>query len=264
MASVGVGGGLSAAASLSSKRPPWLLTSTLVTPHYNINNNIKSNQRRSRRRRRRNGTTTCKAELSREAPVVLAIGACVLNSLVFPETPERDDGGDDESPVIDSTDARLAVMGLISLIPYFNWLSWVFAWLDTGKQRYLVYALVYLAPYLRTNLSISPEESWLPLSSILFCIIHIQLEASVRNGDFQEFQLFRGSAKKHSVARKKGSHSHGHDSIPEEELTEEYQNLPSARDQSRNTVQGWGVPEKPLPDPEHVNEDGDSSNKRKH
>jgi len=27
--------------------------------------------------------------------------------------------------------------------------TWVFAWLDTGKRRYAVYALVYLAPYLR-------------------------------------------------------------------------------------------------------------------
>lgn len=26
---------------------------------------------------------------------------------------------------------------------------WVFAWLDTRKQRYLIYAIVYLAPYLR-------------------------------------------------------------------------------------------------------------------
>ncbi|KAK7281564.1 hypothetical protein RIF29_09669 [Crotalaria pallida] len=25
-----------------------------------------------------------------------------------------------------------------------------------------------------TNLSLSPEESWLPIASILFCIVHIQ------------------------------------------------------------------------------------------
>nr|XP_028952489.1 uncharacterized protein LOC103404914 [Malus domestica] len=72
---------------------------------------------------------------------------------------------------MDSTDARFAVMGVISFIPYFNWLSWIFAWLDTGKRRYAVYALVYLVPYLRTNLSLSPEENWLPIASIVFCII---------------------------------------------------------------------------------------------
>jgi len=31
----------------------------------------------------------------------------------------------------------------------FCWQSWVFAWLDTGKRRYAIYSLVYLAPYLR-------------------------------------------------------------------------------------------------------------------
>ncbi|GAV68717.1 hypothetical protein CFOL_v3_12220 [Cephalotus follicularis] len=40
-------------------------------------------------------------------------------------------------------------MGIVSVIPFFNWLSWVFAWLDTGKRRYVVYSLVYLFPYLR-------------------------------------------------------------------------------------------------------------------
>lgn len=128
-------------------------------------------------RRRRSGV--CRAELLHDAPFAVAIGACVFNSLVFPvpasESEDEEGGGG-----IDSTDTRFAVMGIISFIPYFNWLvklldivlgslvmpdmillnfyfsfslsssqSWVFAWMDSGRQRYLVYSIVYLAPYLR-------------------------------------------------------------------------------------------------------------------
>ena len=124
----------------------------------------------------------CRAEFSADTPIGVAIGACILNSLAFPipSSPEDDDEGDS---VIDSADARFAVMGIISFIPYFNWLvslfleldlfldllvsviplfsfptfswgvinmqSWFFAWLDTGKRRYAVYAMVYLVLYVR-------------------------------------------------------------------------------------------------------------------
>jgi hypothetical protein len=87
----------------------------------------------------------------------------------------NDEEEEEENSAIVSTDMRLAAMGIISFIPYFNWLSWVFAWLDTGKSRYAVYALVYLVPYLSSNLSISPEESWLPITSIVLGIIHVQV-----------------------------------------------------------------------------------------
>ncbi|KAG6788163.1 hypothetical protein POTOM_004218 [Populus tomentosa] len=109
---------------------------------------------------------------------------------------------------IATTDTRFAVMGVISFIPYFNWLSWVFAWLDTGKRRYAIYSLVYLAPYLRSNMSLSPEESWLPIASIIFGIVHVQvqylsnlfgyllLEASIKNGDVRGFQSFSEAAKR--------------------------------------------------------------------
>ncbi|KAL5650237.1 hypothetical protein ACJX0J_041046, partial [Zea mays] len=69
--------------------------------------------------------------------------------------------------------------------------SWIFAWLDSGRRRYLVYAAVYLAPYLRTNLSLSPDESWLPVASIFICILHIQLEASIRSGDIESFKFIQ-------------------------------------------------------------------------
>nr|XP_009766346.1 PREDICTED: uncharacterized protein LOC104217733 [Nicotiana sylvestris] len=127
----------------------------------------------------RNGTNCrCRAEFANnDATIAVAIGVCVLSSLVFPSPttysePDHDDG----ESVIDSGDARFTVMAIISLIPYFNWLSWVFAWLDTGKLRYAIFALVYLAPYVRSNLSLSPEDSWLPIVSILLCIFHVQAD----------------------------------------------------------------------------------------
>eukprot|EP00252_Welwitschia_mirabilis_P000219 TRINITY_DN10206_c0_g1_i1.p1 TRINITY_DN10206_c0_g1~~TRINITY_DN10206_c0_g1_i1.p1 ORF type:complete len:218 (-),score=37.74 TRINITY_DN10206_c0_g1_i1:335-892(-) len=103
-------------------------------------------------------------------------------------------------------DMRFAAMGIISFIPFFNWLSWVFAWLDTGRQRYLVYALVYLAPYINSELSLSPEDSWLPIASILACILHIQLEISIKNGELQDFQLFPGQRMLLESLRQKGMH----------------------------------------------------------
>ncbi|KAF9602258.1 hypothetical protein IFM89_026343 [Coptis chinensis] len=178
-----------------------------------------------------------------DAPFAIAIGTCVLNSLVFPLPKSGND--DDDSPM-DSTDARFAVMGIISFIPYFNWLSWIFAWLDTGSKRYVVYSIVYLAPYLRTNLSLSPEESWLPIASIFFCIIHIQLEASIRNGDLQGFQIFNEALKYGSpLAKKNNADLKIDEGISKKGRKQERQELPSANEQSRNELHGWGVPEKP-------------------
>lgn len=126
-------------------------------------------------------------------------------------------------------------MGIISIIPYFNWMSWVFAWLDTGKLRYAVYALVYLAPYLSTNLSLSPEDSLLPIASILLCIFHIQLEAFKRDGDFQVLDKFTETA----ITKKK------------DEETYNLKKLPSADELRKREISRR--PE----NPEHLNEDGE-------
>ncbi|PSS11238.1 Replication factor C large subunit like [Actinidia chinensis var. chinensis] len=240
------------ASSLSFKPP---LVSNLK-PQY-----IHRRDKNPNRRRFRNAT--CRAELSQDAPFAVAIGACILNSLVFPIASGPDDEQGDS--VIDSTDTRFAVMVIISFIPYFNWLSWVFAWLDTGKQRYVVYSLVYLAPYLRSNLSLSPEDSWLPIASIVLCIMHIQLEASIKNGDFQGFQLFSETTKNlSSITRKKEPHLKDHERISEEERAKDSVNLPSADERARDEIRGWGVPQKPLLDPEQMNEDEDANDGRKH
>ncbi|KAL3499161.1 hypothetical protein ACH5RR_038254 [Cinchona calisaya] len=205
-------------------------------------------------RKVRNGT--CRAEFSADTPIGVAIGACILNSLVFPipSSPEDEEEEEGDS-VIDSADARFAVMGIISFIPYFNWMSWIFAWLDTGNQRYAVYAIVYLAPYLRPNFSISPEDSWLPIASILLCIIHIQLEASIKNGDIQGFQLSGKVGKRLSSKDRKDN----------EERIEDHENLPSAQERYRNSIRNWGMPRKPFKDSKSLNkEDKEADEGKKH
>ncbi|KAK4365546.1 hypothetical protein RND71_016904 [Anisodus tanguticus] len=179
-------------------------------------------------RRLRNGT--CRAEFANDAPYAVAIGACILSSWVFPTTYSEDEDGES---TIDSADARFAVMGIISIIPYFNWMSWVFAWLDTGKPRYAVYALVYLAPYISTNLSLSPEDSLLPIASILLCIFHIQLEAFKKDGNVQVLDKFTETGKHMS----------------EKEETNYLKKLPSA-----DEIRRWEISRRPE-NPEHLKED---------
>ncbi|KAF4351080.1 hypothetical protein F8388_013185 [Cannabis sativa] len=197
------------------------------------------------------------AELSHDAPFAVAIGASIVSSLFFPVTGKEDE--DDGDSGLDSTDSRLAVMSIISFIPYFNWLSWVFAWLDSGEKRYAVYSLVYLVPYFRSNLSLSPDESWLPIASIILGIIHIQLEMSIRNGDIQTFRLF-GEASK-SVSKP----SKHNDSLKNDfqrtaadggKKNNEQRNLPSSNEQSRNKLRGW--------DGERLSGDRDEDERRKH
>lgn len=230
----------STTAVLFSTSQPSLRSSLLpaLRPLYRARLRNKHNLRRLR-----NGT--CRAEFANDVPYAAAIGACILSSWAFPTTYSEDDDG--ESP-IDSADARFAVMGIISIIPYFNWMSWVFAWLDTGKPRYAVYALVYLAPYLSTNLSLSPEDSLLPIASILLCIFHIQLEAFQKDGDFRVLDKFTETT---SIGRKKNVTM-----SKKEEFN--LKKLPSADEIKRSEISRR--PE----NPEHLNEDGEDLSSRKH
>ncbi|KAJ0968404.1 hypothetical protein J5N97_025321 [Dioscorea zingiberensis] len=178
----------------------------------------------------------CRAELAQDAPFAAAIGACVLASLVSPiPTGKSEDGGG----AMDSTDTRFAVMGIVSFIPYFNWLSWVFAWLDSGSQRYLIYSIVYLAPYLRTNLSLSPDESWLPIASIVFCILHVQLEASIQNEDIKGFQFFYEIRQMLFGRTKKKENFFETSQKFTKKTREEKDELPSAHEQT-NKSHDWG------------------------
>ncbi|WVZ86880.1 hypothetical protein U9M48_033598 [Paspalum notatum var. saurae] len=157
--------------------------------------------------RARRQALACRADLQQDAPFAAAMGACVLASLVLPPPRPRGEAGEDveeEEGGFGATDTRMGVMGIISFLPYFNWLSWIFAWLDSGRRRYLVYAAVYLAPYLRTNFILSPDESWLPIASIFICILHIQLEAGIRSGDIESFNERAWKLIFPSAAKEKG------------------------------------------------------------
>ncbi|XP_058085060.1 uncharacterized protein LOC131232676 [Magnolia sinica] len=247
--------------SLTSPSPS--LSSLLLQPHFQSRiSTLKTLELKRRKSERNNRIRRCRAELSQDAPFALAIGACVLNSLIFP-IPRGPDEPVDGGSAIDSTDTRFAVMGIVSFIPYFNWLSWVFAWLDTSSRRYLVYSIVYLAPYLRTNLSLSPEESWLPIASIVFCIVHIQLEASIRNGDLKTTELFGELLKSLSpVTRKKDSHIQSQQGISNKRNGEEQ--LPSPQEEHENKLREWGVPRKPLDNSQqHLNDDEDKMDNQK-
>ncbi|KAL4651281.1 hypothetical protein ACB092_01G148100 [Castanea dentata] len=208
---------------------------------------------------------SCRAEFANDAPFAAAIGACMLTSLLLPVTGgDGTEDSDNNDSVFGLSDTRFSVMGIISFIPYFNWLSWVFAWLDTGKRRYVVYSLVYLAPYIRSNMSLSLEESWLPIASIVFCIVHIQLEASIKNGDIQGFNIFSNAVKQFPSMTSQQDHSKGHEGISEEGRKAENINLPPAEEESRNEIPRWEVPKRPSGDQEHSNEDGYDDEERKH
>ncbi|KAJ8512514.1 hypothetical protein OPV22_002948 [Ensete ventricosum] len=215
---------------------------SLVALYPKTKNNIWRQLQKNRNKGCRKRSGVCRAEFVHDAPFAAAIGACVLNSLVFPisadETEDEDGGG-----TIDATDARFAVMGIISFIPYFNWLGWVFAWMDSDRQRYLVYSIVYLAPYLRTNLSLSPEESWLPIASILVCILHIQLEVSIRNGDIKGIHFLDEAKKLHSLIRKRETKSKSHQQSAKKERSKRHMGLPSSHG-LRDEVKEWGIPRK--------------------
>ncbi|XVE64619.1 hypothetical protein DITRI_Ditri07aG0114900 [Diplodiscus trichospermus] len=236
---------LSQASSCSSSLKPSLTSSSIskLKPIHHLSKTLKTKKIKR---------GICRAEFSPDAPLAAAIGACMLSSLLLPVA-ENEDGGDS---IIDAGDTRFAAMGIISFIPYFNWLSWVFAWLDTGKRRYAVYAIVYLAPYIRSNLSLSPEDSWLPIASIIFCIVHVQLEASIKNGDFQGFQIFSEAAK-HLSPRSREEDTHFKEQKDPEVRKREYRNLPDAEEQSRNELRRWGIPRNPAEHHEQPNGDWD-------
>lgn len=80
---------------------------------------------------------TCRAEFSDDAPYVIAIGTCMLSSLVLATPASKEEDADS---VLDSTtDSRFAVMGIISFIPYFNWL--VSGELFFFKKKYILVRL---------------------------------------------------------------------------------------------------------------------------
>ncbi|GAB2296219.1 hypothetical protein Dimus_030347 [Dionaea muscipula] len=209
----------------------------------------------------------CLSELSADAPFAIAIGASMLSSLVLPATGggsvSAEEEEEERGAVIGPRDTRFAVMSIISLIPYFNWLSWIFAWMDTGKRRYAVYAIVYLAPYFRSSLSLSPEESWLPIASIVLCIVHVQLEASISSGNLDGFRFFNEIVKHlSSTNRREDGPFNVHDEV-NEGTSKDHTNLPFDREHLRAKARKWRLPKTPFQQLEHENEDGDAHGKGK-
>ncbi|GJP35775.1 hypothetical protein CLOM_g20302 [Closterium sp. NIES-68] len=71
---------------------------------------------------------------------------------------------------------RAGVMTVVSLIPFFNWLCWVLAWIDSRDVKYILFAAVYAAPYARGGLTLAMDGHWLPLFSIAACALHVQVD----------------------------------------------------------------------------------------
>ena len=75
---------------------------------------------------RRRRSLACRADLQQDAPFAAAIGACVLASLVLPPPRPRGEAVEEVEEEgefgFGASDTRMAVMGIISFLPYFNWL----------------------------------------------------------------------------------------------------------------------------------------------
>ena len=63
----------------------------------------------------------CQALRSEDAPFIIAIGACVLSSLVYAKKEEVTNHNPKGSP-LGTDDVRNGAMTIISFIPIFNWL----------------------------------------------------------------------------------------------------------------------------------------------
>ncbi|CAD6259864.1 unnamed protein product [Miscanthus lutarioriparius] len=112
----------------------------------------------------------------------------------------------------------MAVMGIISFLPYFNWLnsqkltvSVCDYWLSYQSNGYAEGEL-FCSAFHGTNLSLSPDESWLPIASIFsaFYIFRsvVELEAGIRSGDIESFKFIERAWKliSPSAAKEKDGH----------------------------------------------------------
>ncbi|KAH7430134.1 hypothetical protein KP509_09G085200 [Ceratopteris richardii] len=109
----------------------------------------------------------CRSDLLDNAPFLIAIAASIIISLVA-EGNEGEHGTEKQ--------VRNDFATLISVIPLFNWLAWLYLFLDTRDVRHLMFASVYIAPYIKTGFSLSPGETFLLTLGYVTCVYHIQLE----------------------------------------------------------------------------------------
>ncbi|WCJ26617.1 hypothetical protein M5689_008422 [Euphorbia peplus] len=109
-------------------------------------------------------------------------------------------------------------------------------------------------------MSLSPEESWLPIASIVLGIIRVQIERSIKNGDLEGLQLFGEAANSVSAMIKRKEQSKDQQGSSD---GQEHGSLPSAKDQLRNEIGQWEVPRKPRKHPEHSNGDWEDDERNK-
>ncbi|KAL8158956.1 hypothetical protein V2J09_000493 [Rumex salicifolius] len=212
--------------------------------------------RKEGRLERRRFRGICRAELAQDAPFIVAIGACMLNSLVFAEVGASEE--EEEEAVIGTTDARFTVMSIISFIPYFNWLSWVFAWMDSSKRRYAVYAIVYLAPYLSICLNFKEDDFLNGYAFVKVCsfserICHfLQMRAGYQLPALCSvssiYKYFSPAARRKETKDRRVRH---------EMREEDHIHLPSSQERLRDEIRKFGMPRKPFLDRESKNSDVD-------
>ncbi|MBA0638138.1 hypothetical protein Godav_029717 [Gossypium davidsonii] len=82
---------------------------------------------------------------------------------------------------------------------------------------------------------------------------HYMLEASIRNGDLQGFQIFSEAAK-HLSSRSREEDEHFKGYNEPEVKKREHRNLPDAEEHSRNEIPHWGIPKRPSQHHEQVND----------
>ncbi|KAL8535581.1 hypothetical protein ACS0TY_011276 [Phlomoides rotata] len=164
--------------TLTSSSSSSSSVSLSLNPHYSYLPSLKPihtryNQLKKLRQQGRLRNNKCRAELSTDAPVALAIGACILNSLIFPTAPPPEDV--ESESLIDSTDARFAVMGIISFIPFFNWMVAPFSFLLLGVyfgilvSIYSVMIIWYLCCY--AELGVCLDGYWKEaLCCLCYCL----------------------------------------------------------------------------------------------
>eukprot|EP01026_Neomeris_dumetosa_P024012 TRINITY_DN2012_c0_g1_i4.p1 TRINITY_DN2012_c0_g1~~TRINITY_DN2012_c0_g1_i4.p1 ORF type:complete len:248 (-),score=17.55 TRINITY_DN2012_c0_g1_i4:238-981(-) len=82
--------------------------------------------------------------------------------------------GDRIGTMEEGDNIRWGVMGVVSCIPYMNWLSWIFGALDdeNNKNLYFGFAFLYIFPYILEGLQLDQ----LIIFIIILNALHVQVE----------------------------------------------------------------------------------------
>ncbi|KAL9327831.1 hypothetical protein ACSQ67_002834 [Phaseolus vulgaris] len=212
----------------------------------------------------------CSALFTDDAPFAAAIGACMFTSLLLPVSPSPEDDQDADS-ALTTTDARLAVMGILSFIPYFNWLVCTlpsklfhFALSVTLQSRFSIFCRVGFSrgSILANDVMLSTLLFiWFLISGQTYhcrlkkvgCLLQAFYSASFTFSWKQalEMEIFRGFnySGMSQISYHQGS-------------KKEEKNLPHAQERSRD-IGGWEDSQIPLQPRQHLNEDLEDDDKER-